>query len=128
VLSWWGGPVPLAGAGLGPRARWPGLAGRPVSCTGFATPGGLPSAWGGPPRCWTPPRTALALRAGGCCSARPSFGFSGTTVMDRWPRAGRRAEGPGWPDRERLEITMNVSARSETEVEVGRGDHFSHDA
>jgi hypothetical protein len=22
---------------------------------------------------------------------------------------------------------MNVSARSETEVEVGRGDHFSHD-
>ncbi len=24
-------------------------------------------------------------------------------------------------------ITMNVSARSETEVEVGRGDLFSHD-
>jgi hypothetical protein len=34
-------------------------------------------------------------------------------------RAGRR---------ERLFITVNASARIESEAEVGRGDHFSHDA
>jgi hypothetical protein len=35
------------------------------------------------PRCWTPRCTALGMLAGGCFSARPSFGFNGTTVMGR---------------------------------------------
>ncbi len=35
--------------------------------------------------------------SGGCCSARPSFGFRRTTAMRRWP-AGR-ARGPGRPQR-----------------------------
>ena len=50
-----------------------------------------------------------------------------TTVAKRYgPRAGRPGRRAG-PASERLFITMNASARIETEAEVGRGDHFSHD-
>ncbi len=51
------------------RVRRPGL---PGSRMGSATPGGRPSARWRRPLCWTPLRTALGRRVGGCCSSRPS--------------------------------------------------------
>ncbi len=61
------------------------------------------------------------------CILRKKYRPAVVTVMDREPAAAGRPGQRAGPARERLFTTMNASARIETEAEVGRGDHFSHD-
>jgi hypothetical protein len=90
---WWGGPSCTAG----PMQGWVlGKVARVSRAAGFSHGHWVRLwAWGRPPRSWTPHRTARGLRVGGCCSARPGFSFSGTTVTGRGP--GGRARGPSRP-------------------------------
>jgi hypothetical protein len=96
-----GGPTAevLTGTALAGRCnagsweRWSGLlAGLFAYGVRYASRRG--GATGRQPRCWTPPRTALGLRAGGCssASARPNSGFSGTTVTNGICRSESRAQ------------------------------------